>query len=52
MLVLVLLLMLDGARCERQRGSDRYRGGLSAGPPGRCGRDHLLLLLAMDRPAL
>jgi hypothetical protein len=38
--VLVLMLVtLDGARCEWQRGSNPHRG------------DHLLLLLAVNRPA-
>jgi len=45
-----MLLMLDGARRERQRSADLHGDGLPAGYPRRSGRNHLLLLFAMDRP--
>jgi hypothetical protein len=50
-MVMLMLVMLDGARCEWQRGSDPYRGGLPVSDLRCCRRDRLLLVLAVDRPA-
>jgi len=51
-MLVLMLLMLDGARRERQRGADLHRDGLPAGHPRSCGRHHVLLWLAVDRPSL
>jgi len=49
---LVLFLVNLGARRECQRDTDLHRSRLPVGDPRGGRRQHLLLLLAMDRPSL